>query len=105
MATEIELINQVSQFPDLAEFMEDQQITDLLESIVKIRLNPDIPQSKAVSLIVQLEGYAAQFAMQAAYHAFVNKTQPGKKNVYYSAKEATQRLVDSLKYAAKQGNY
>jgi len=105
MSTTLELVNEVSEFSDISEMMEDEELTNALSLIVKLMMNPDIPSQKAVVLIVQLEAYAAKFAMLASYYTNVKKDNRAKKNLYFSAKEATQRLCDSMKYAAKAGGY
>lgn len=105
MTTTIELVNEVAEFTDISELMNDEQLTDALGVIVKLMMNPDVPPQKAVGLIVQLEAYAAKFKMLASYYTNVKKDDRARKNLYYSANEAVQRLVDSLKYSAKLGSY
>lgn len=105
MTTTLELVNEVAEFSDISELMEDDELTNALGLIVKLMMNPDVPPQKAVGLIVQLEAYAAKFAMLASYYTNVKKDNRAKKNLYFSAKEATQRLCDSMKYAAKAGGY
>ena len=103
--TTLELVNQVAEFTEISEFMDDDQLTETLGLVVKLMLNPDVPPAKATLLIVQLESYAAKFAMLASYYTNVKKDDRAKKNLYFSAKEATQRLCDSMKYAAKAGTF
>ena len=105
MTTTLELVNEVAEFSEISELMDDDQLTDALGIIVKLMMNPDVPPQKAVNLIVQLEAYAAKFKMLASYYTNVKKDDRAKKNLYYSANEAVQRLVDSLKYSAKLGSY
>lgn len=105
MTTTLDLVNEVAEFSDISEIMNDDQLTDALGVIVKLMMNPDVPPQKAVGLIVQLEAYAAKFKMLASYYTNVKKDDRAKKNLYYSANEAVQRLVDSLKYSAKLGSY
>ena len=105
MTTTIDLVNEVSEFTDISEMMDDEQLTEALGVIVKLMMNPDVPAQKAIGLIVQLEAYAAKFKMLASYYTNVKKDDRARKNLYYSANEAVQRLVDSLKYSAKLGSY
>jgi hypothetical protein len=105
MTTTLELVNEVAEFTEISELMEDEELTGALALIVKLMVNPDVPPQKAVSLIVQLEAYAAKFAMLASYYTNVRKDNRAKKNLYFSARDATQRLCDSMKYAAKAGGY
>ena len=99
--TTLELVAQVDEFNKVSELINDDQLTEALAIVVKLMFNPDIPPAKAVGLIVQLESYAAKFAMLASYYTNVDKSDRAKKNLYFSAKDAVQRLVDALKYTAK----
>jgi hypothetical protein len=103
MTTTLELVNEVAEFTEISEVMEDKELTDALGLIVKLMMQPDVPPAKAILLVVQLEAYAAKFAMLASYYTNVKKDNRAKKNLYFSAKEATQRLCDSMKYAARSG--
>lgn len=99
--TTVELLNQVSGFLDIAEWMEDEELENALAIVAKIIMNPDIPPQKATNLIVQLQAYSVKFAMLASWNAHVNKDNRAKKNIYYSARDAIDRLVDSLKYSTR----
>lgn len=97
----IDLLNKVSNFNEISEYMNDEEITKALTMIAKLIANPDIPPSKAAILIVQLQSYSAKFAMLAAWYANVKKDDRQKKNIYYSAREAIDKLTDALKYTAR----
>ena len=105
MTTTLDLVNEVAEFTEISELVDDDQLTEALAIIVKLMMNPDVPPQKAVNLIVQLEAYAAKFAMLASYYTNVKKDDRAKKNLYFSARDAVQRLTDSLKYSAKLGSY
>lgn len=97
----IDLLNSVNDFADLADFMNDEEFTQMLTMIAKMIAKPDIPPASAAKLIVQLQVYSTKFAMLAAYYANVKKEDRQKKNVYYSAREALDKLCDALKYVAR----
>lgn len=97
----IDLLNKVSNFSEISEYMNDEELTKALAMIAKLIANPDIPPSKAAILIVQLQSYSAKFAMLAAWYANVKKDDRQKKNIYYSAREAIDKLTDALKYTAR----
>lgn len=99
--TTAETLNSVAEFAELAGYMDDPEFTKALEMIVKIMASPDIPPAQAQRLIVLLESYAAKFAMLASFHAHVDKRDRAKKNMYYSGRDAMQRLVDALKYVLR----
>jgi hypothetical protein len=101
-------ISEITEFNDLHEFMNDEQLDRAMDIVIKLLAKPDVPVSYATRLIVELQALSTKFAMLAAYYATIAKDRAGsannnKKNIYYSTKEAIDKLVDSLKYAAKFG--
>jgi hypothetical protein len=97
----IELVNEISEFSEISDYMNDEYLTEVLGLIVKLISQPDIPATAAIPLIIRLEAMSAKFAMQASYYTNVNKSDRAKKNLYYSIVDATRRLVDALKYTTK----
>ncbi len=102
----LELISKVTEFNDLHEYMKDEQLDKALATIVKLLMNPDVPTSKAPMLIIELQALSAKFAVLASYYTTIAKDKTGtpnnnKKNIYYTANEAIDRLVDALKYSAR----
>ena len=98
METTVELLNKITSFNEMSEYMQDEEFTKTLTTIAKLIVNPDVPAAKATLLITQLQSQSAKFAMLAAWHAHVKKDDRSKKNMYYAIKEATDKLVDALKY-------
>ena len=99
----IQLVNEVSEFTEIADYMDDEQLTEVLGTIVKLIAQPDIPATAAIPLIVRLEAWAARFNMQASYWTNVDKSDRARKNLYYSITDSTRRLVDALKYTTRNG--
>lgn len=100
----VDLLNTISEFNDISEYMQDEEITQALVAVAKLISKPDIPPDKAAQLIVQIQAYSAKFAMLASWYANVKKDDRSKKNVYYSAREALDKLVDALKYVVRSYN-
>lgn len=100
----IDLLNSVSEFTEIADFMQDDELTQALALVAKLIAKPDVPPAAAAQLIVQLQSYSAKFGMLAAYYTNVKKNERSKKNIYYSAREVLDRLVDALKYTARTNN-
>jgi len=101
MDNTIDLLNGISEFNEISEFMKDEELTKALVAVAKLIANPDIPPAKATLLIVQLQSYATKFAMLASWYSHVKKDERAKKNIYYSAKDTMERLVDALKYTVR----
>ena len=97
--TTAENLNNIGEFIELTEYMQDEDFTKSLEMIVKMMSQPDVPPAKAAQLIIWCESTAAKFAMLASYHAHIDKSDRAKKNMYFTARDSMQRLTDALKYA------
>lgn len=93
--TTIEMINGLSE---IADYMQDEELTTALTFIAKIIIKPDIPLHVATIEIVRLQAIAAKMAFKATWMANVDKSDRGKKNIYYTAAESINNLVSALKY-------
>ena len=104
----LSFVSEITEFNDLHDFMNDDQLDRAMELVVKCIMQPDVAAQKAPRLIVELQALSTKFALAAATYATFKKDKAGtthnnKKNVYYSTKEAIDKLVDALKYAARYG--
>ncbi len=88
----------INGLSDIAEYMEDEELTTALTFIAKIIVKPDIPLNVATVEIVRLQAIAAKMSLRATWMANVDKSDRGKKNIYYTAAEAINNLVSALKY-------
>jgi predicted S18 family serine protease len=93
--TTIEMVNGLSE---IADYMQDEELTAALTFIAKIIIKPDIPLNVATLEIVRLQAIAAKMAFRATWMTNVDKSDRGKKNIYYTAAEAINDLVSALKY-------
>jgi predicted S18 family serine protease len=96
--TTLEMVNGLSE---IAEYMEDEELTSALTFIAKIIIKPDIPMNVATLEIVRLQAIAAKMAFKATWMANVDKSDRGKKNIYYTAAESINNLVSALKYITR----
>jgi len=101
----IETISELTEFNDMKEFMNDKDLDYALDLIIKLIAKPDVPSTKAPDLIVKMQALSAKFAMMSRFYTTFEKggENAKKKNVYYTAEEAINRLVDALKYSARYG--
>ena len=91
-------LEQVNGLAEIAEFMDDEELTSALTMIAKIIIKPDIPIQVASLEIVRLQAIAAKMALKATWMANVDKSNRAKKNIYYTAAESIDSLVSALKY-------
>jgi hypothetical protein len=90
---------------EMSEFMQDEDLDIALDLIIKLIMKPDVPSAKTPELIIRLQALSAKFAMLSRYYTTFEKGGDAskKKNVYYSANAAIDKLVDALKYGARFG--
>jgi len=93
--TTIEMVNGLSE---IADYMQDEELTSALTFIAKIIIKPDIPLNVATLEIVRLQAIAAKMSFKATWMTNVEKSDRGKKNIYYTAAESINDLVSALKY-------
>jgi predicted S18 family serine protease len=93
--TTIDMVNGLSE---IADYMQDEELTTALTFIAKVIIKPDIPLNVATVEIVRLQAIAAKMSFKATWMTNVDKSDRGKKNIYYTAAEAINDLVSALKY-------
>lgn len=96
--TTIDMINGLSE---IADYMEDEELTSALTMVAKLIVKPDIPINIATVEIVRLQAIAAKMAFKATWMANVDKGDRAKKNLYYTAATAINELVAALKYITR----
>ncbi len=96
--TTIEMVNGLSE---IADFMNDEELTEALTFIAKLIIKPDIPLNVATIEIVRLQAIAAKMAFKATWMVNVEKGNREKKNIYFTAHEAISDLVSALKYIVR----
>lgn len=96
--TTIDMVNGLSE---IADYMQDEELTSALTTIAKLIIKPDIPLQIATLEIVRLQAIAAKMAFRATWMVNVEKGNREKKNIYFTAHEAITDLVAALKYIVK----
>ncbi len=94
--TTIDMVNGLSE---IADYMQDEELTTALTMIAKIIIKPDVPIQVASLEIVRLQAIAAKMSFKATWMANVDKSDRAKKNIYFTAAQAINDLVSALKYA------
>jgi predicted S18 family serine protease len=96
--TTIDLMNDLAE---IAEYMNDEELTSALVTISKLIIKPDIPLNIATLEIVRLQAIAAKMSFRATWMTNVDKSDRSKKNIYYTAAEAINNMVSALKYVMR----
>lgn len=98
---ETNTIDKINGLSEIAEFMQDEELTTALTMVAKLILKPDIPINVATIEIVRLQAIAAKMSFKATWMTNVEKGDRAKKNIYYTAAEAVNDLVAALKYITR----
>lgn len=96
--TQVTTIDAINGLSEIADYMQDEELTTALTFIAKVILKPDIPLNVVTVEIVRLQAIAAKMAFRATWLTNVDKSDRSKKNIYYTAAEAINNLVSALKY-------
>jgi hypothetical protein len=94
-------IDMVNGLAEIADFMNDEELTTALTFIAKVIIKPDIPLNVATVEIVRLQAIAAKMSFKATWMANVDKGDRAKKNLYFTAAESINELVAALKYITR----
>jgi hypothetical protein len=99
--TELTTLDQINGLSEIAEYMQDEDLTTALTMVAKLIVKPEIPIQVATVEIVRLQAIAAKLSLKATWMANVDKENRAKKNIYYTAAEAINNLVSALKYITR----
>ena len=91
-------LDMVNGLTEIADYMQDEELSVALTMIAKIIIKPDIPLQAASLEIVRLQAIAAKMSFKATWMANVDKSDRAKKNIYFTAAQAINDLVSALKY-------
>ena len=91
-------LDMVNGLTEIADYMQDEELTVALTMIAKIIIKPDIPLQAASLEIVRLQAIAAKMSFKATWMDNVDKSDRAKKNIYFTAAQAINDLVSALKY-------
>lgn len=94
-------IEQLNDLAEIADYMQDEDLTSALAMVAKLIVKPDIPLQVATIEIVRLQAIAAKMAFKATWMTNVDKGDRAKKNIYYTAAEAINDLVAAIKYITR----
>ena len=94
-------LDAVNGLSEIAEFMNDEELTTALTFIAKVIIKPDIPINVVTTEIVRLQAIAAKMSFKATWMANVDKGDRAKKNIYFTAASSINELVAALKYVTR----
>jgi hypothetical protein len=94
-------IDTINGLAEIADYMDDEELTSALTMVAKLIVKPDIPINIATVEIVRLQAIAAKMSFKATWMANVDKGDRAKKNLYFTAASSINELVAALKYITR----
>lgn len=98
------LVEQIKELKAMHEFLDDKEFDRLLEVVVKWLSKPDVPPNNIDMLIVELQAISTKFAIAISFYKTIGTKEPDaryRKEAYYTLREATNSLVDAMKYLVR----
>lgn len=98
------LVKEYELFVDVCQKMQDPELEECLNEVIRIFRKPDLLPTRAAILIQKLQATATLIGVRKQwYTAYGPKTPEGKfkKNMYYTLEERLDRMVDALKFVIK----
>jgi len=90
---------------DTENFMDDPNFTDAINTVLSLLEGKTLPNhAAALEAMHKLSQYAALMKIGYVSYMTFNKNKPdaaNKKNIYRSAYDAIDKVVDNLKYLVK----
>lgn len=104
----LETISEITAINEAKQFLQDPDFDEAMDLIIRLIMKPGMDPGKAQHLIVKLQALSTKYAIQAVIYTTILRDKAGtdnnhKKNIYYSLKEALDKLCDALKYTARMG--
>lgn len=105
----LEYVSGLQDFVDLDEIIHDEELNQAIDLALKCIAKPDIPVAVAKKAMIQMQGYAFKFKMQALVYMQIHTGKTGspeniKKNAYMYASEQADKLAQTLKYLAREAH-
>lgn len=103
----LDYVSGIQDFIDLHAKADDNELQNAIGIAMKCIAKPDMPHAAAKRAMVQLQGYAFKFKMQALVYMQIHTGKTGsdeniKKNAYMYASEQCDKLAQTLKYLVRE---
>lgn len=103
----LEYVSGIQDFIDLHAAVGDEELQRATNLALKCIAKPDIPVAEARRAMIQMQGFAFKFKMQALVYMQIHTGKTGsdeniKKNAYMYASEQCDKMAQTLKYLARE---
>ena len=94
-------LENVKELKELNEYVNDPDLEEALNILLKLISKPDVPHQALGPMIVKLQAISGKLKMMASVETHLLKTDRARKNVLYSMSEVLDSNVQALKYLVK----
>jgi hypothetical protein len=91
-------LEQVGELKDLNEYINDPDLEDALNILLKLIAKPDITNTALGPTIVRLQAISGKLKIMASVETHLYKKDRNRKNLLYSVCEVLDSSVQALKY-------
>lgn len=100
----------IQDFVDLHAAVGDDELQNAINIALQCIANPNVTPASAKKAMLQLQGYALKFKLQALVYMQIRTGKTGseeniKKNAYMYASEQCDKLAQTLKYLVREHQF
>ena len=94
-------LESIGELKDLNEYINDADLEEALNILLRLIQKPDVPHDKLGPLIVKLQAISGKLKMIASVETHIYKKDRTRKNLLYSMCDVIDNTVQALKYLAR----
>jgi hypothetical protein len=94
-------LESIKELKDLNEYIDDQDLEDALNILLKLISKPDLPHQVLAPTIVQLQAISGKLKVMASVETHLYKKDRARKNLLYTICDVIDSNVQALKYLSK----
>jgi hypothetical protein len=94
-------LESIKELKDLNDYLNDQDLEDALNILLKLISKPDLPHQVLGPTIVQLQAISGKLKVMASVETHLYKKDRARKNLLYTVSDVIDNNVQALKYLTK----
>lgn len=94
-------LESIKELKDLNEYIDDADLEEALNTLLKLIAKPDIPHQSLGPLIVKLQAISGKLKVMASVETHLYKKDRSRKNLLYTVCDVIDANVQALKYLIK----
>lgn len=94
-------LESIKELKDLNDYLNDQDLENALNILLKLISKPDLPHQVLGPTIVQLQAISGKLKVMASVETHLYKKDRARKNLLYTVCDVIDSNVQALKYLSK----